>query len=136
MKKLIILLFPFIAFAQIDNTKLQHEFVKELNSYRVSKGLNVVKLTDSDNKKAECQTRYCVSIETLTHDYPEFKSVYAECGAFLSNLPDARYCLNGWINSPSHNYLLLLPDIDTIGIFCSAGVNDNENGYFIFLVLN
>lgn len=140
MKKLFFTtLFTIIAVissAQVDNVKLQQEFVKELNAYRASKGLSSVQLDNNDNNKAKCQVMYCISINTLTHDYPDFKAVYAECGSFLSNKPNANYCLSRWINSPAHNRLLLLPNIDTVGIFCSEGVNINKNGYFVFLVLN
>lgn len=136
MKKLFVLLFPLLSFSQIDNVKLQQDFVKELNVYRVSKGLNPVIINKDNNIKAERQAKYCVSISTLTHDYPEFKGVYAECGHFCTDLPSAKFYLNSWINSPSHDVLLLLPDVTSIGIYYVSGLHDNDNGYYAFLVLN
>ena len=135
MKKLIVFLFPFIAFTQVDNVKLQQDFVKELNAYRVSKGLNTVSLNSMDIETAKLQSNYCASINTLTHDYPEFKSVYAECGHFCTNLPSAKLYLNAWINSPEHNKLLLLPDVTSIGIYYVPGLNNNHTGYYAVLVL-
>jgi uncharacterized protein YkwD len=135
MKKLIVFLFPFIAFTQVDNVKLQQDFVKELNAYRVSKGLNTVSIDNISNIKAARQANYCVSINTLTHDYPEFKGVYAECALFQTTIPTAKNFLNIWINSPEHNKLLLLPDVTSIGIYYVPGLNNNHTGYYAVLVL-
>jgi uncharacterized protein YkwD len=136
MKKLIVFLFPFISFAQIDNVKLQQDFVKELNVYRASKGLKSVSIDTISNIKAARQANYCVSISTLTHNYPEFKGVYAECVLFQTTMPTAKNFLNIWINSPGHNKLLLLPDVTSIGIYYVSGLNDNRTGYYAVLVLH
>jgi uncharacterized protein YkwD len=138
MKKLIVFLFPFISFAQIDNVKLQQDFVNELNVYRESQGLNPISLNSADNKTAQNQVIYCVSMNKLTHYYPDFKNVEAECTLFNGNLPTAKTSINQWISSFNHNKLLLLPDVTTIGFYCVQGFSNEFNipGYYAVLVLN
>ena len=131
----IFLVIAFASNAQIDNTKLQQDFVKELNAYRASKGLGTVKLDSIDISQAKKQATYCASIKTLTHDYPEFKGVYAECALFNTSSPDAKFFLNTWISSIPHNELLLLPEVTSIGIFYVKGINSNNIGYYAILVL-
>jgi uncharacterized protein YkwD len=142
MKRLFLsAIFAIVAFtsnAQLDNAKLQQEFVKELNAYRISKGLNTVSLNSADIKTAQNQAIYCVSVNKLTHYYPDFKNVEAECALFNGNLPTAKTSLNQWINSINHNKLLLLPDVTTIGIYYIKGFSNefNISGYYAVLVLN
>lgn len=139
MKKLIVFLFPFIAFTQVDNVKLQQDFVKELNIYRVSKGLNPVSLNSNENNTAKVQANYCSSISTLTHDYPGGRvNVHHECALFNTELPDAKLYINQWIASPSHNGQLLKEDVTNIGIYCVKGLHSKSgfNGYYAVLVLN
>lgn len=139
MKKLIVFLFPFISFAQIDNVKLQQDFVNELNVYRVSQGLNPVSLNSAEIGTAKVQANYCSSISTLTHDYPGGRiNVHHECALFNSELPDAKLYINQWIASPSHNDALLKDEITHIGIYCVKGFNSKLgfDGYYAVLVLN
>ena len=139
MKKLIVFLFPFISFAQIDNVKLQQDFVSELNVYRVSQGLNPVSLNSAEIGTAKVQANYCSSISTLTHDYPGGRiNVHHECALFNSELPDAKLYINQWIASPSHNAALLKDEITHIGIYCVQGFSNEFNipGYYAVLVLN
>ena len=139
MKKLIVFLFPFISFAQIDNVKLQQDFVKELNVYRASKGLKPVSLNSNEISTAKLQANYCSSIGTLTHDYPGGRvNVYHECALFNAELPDAKLYINQWISSPGHNAQLLKDDITHIGIYYVKGFHNKAGfaGYYAVLVLN
>jgi uncharacterized protein YkwD len=139
MKKLIVFLFPFISFAQIDNVKLQQDFVSELNTYRVGKGLKPVSLNSTEIGSAKVQANYCSSISTLTHDYPGGRvNVHHECALFNAELPNAKLYLNKWIASPAHNDQLLEDDVTNIGIYYVKGFNSKLgfDGYYAILVLN
>jgi uncharacterized protein YkwD len=139
MKKLIVFLFPFISFAQIDNVKLQQDFVKELNVYRASKGLKPVSLNSNEISTAKLQANYCSSTGTLTHDYPGGRvNVHHECALFNAELPDAKLYINQWISSPGHDAQLLKEDITHIGIYYVKGFHNKAgfDGYYAVLVLN
>jgi hypothetical protein len=81
MKKLIVIIFPFIAFTQIDNAAFQIEFAKVFNSYRVANNLTPLKINSDANKAAKIQSDYLISTYirdssgtikgVLTHDYPD-----------------------------------------------------------------
>jgi len=61
MKKLLIVLFPFLSIAQIDNVALQEEFGKLLNEYRISKGKTPVTFNADAKGAAKIQTDYLAS---------------------------------------------------------------------------
>jgi uncharacterized protein YkwD len=144
MKRLILsTIFAVVAFTgnaqQIDNVKLQQDFVKELNTYRVSKGLKPVSLNSNEISTAKVQANYCSSISTLTHDYPGGRvNVHHECALFNAELPNAKLYLSKWISSPSHNDQLLKDEITHIGIYYVKGFNSKLgfDGYYAVLVLN
>ena len=81
MKKLFVLLLPFIASAQIDNVKLQQEFSKKLNEYRIAHGLNALTINENANAAAKIQSDYLISTYRrdstglitglLGHDHPD-----------------------------------------------------------------
>ncbi len=61
MKKLLIVLFPFLSFSQIDNVALQAEFGKLLNEYRISKGKTPVTFNADAKGAAKIQADYLSS---------------------------------------------------------------------------
>jgi hypothetical protein len=61
MKKLLIVLFPFLSVAQIDNVALQEEFGKLLNEYRISKGKTPVTFNADAKAAAKIQADYLAS---------------------------------------------------------------------------
>jgi uncharacterized protein YkwD len=83
MKKLIVILFPFIASAQVDNAAVQIEFTKLINAYRIENGVAPLK-TNADAQKAACiQSDYLASTlrfennnikATVGHIHPEFRA--------------------------------------------------------------
>lgn len=130
----------FVYNAQIDNTKLQQDFVKELNAYRSSKGLGSVKLDSSCINIAKYQSTYCSKNKVLIHNTPAKQdllaklpySIFAE-NAHSSFSINASAILNSWIKSSSHNYNLLLSDVKKIGIYAAFDLTTNI--YYVFLVL-
>lgn len=83
MKKLFVLLLPFIASAQIDNAAVQTEFAKLINSYRAANGVAILKINLDAQKAALIQSDYLAStlhfednnIKYLcSHTHPEFHS--------------------------------------------------------------
>jgi uncharacterized protein YkwD len=126
--------------AQIDNEKLQKDFVKELNIYRTSKGLPDVKLDSNCIQIAKYQSIYCAENNVLTHDTPKKNdlldklsySVFAENGHSGGSV-SATNILNSWIKSSGHNKNLLLYDVVKIGIY--AAQESTKNKYYVFLVL-
>lgn len=65
MKKLFVLLLPFIASAQIDGVTFQSEFAKLLNAYRVANHLTPVKVNVKLTKAAQIQSDYLASTVTV-----------------------------------------------------------------------
>jgi hypothetical protein len=61
MKKLLIVLLPFLSVAQIDNVALQEEFGKLLNEYRISKGKTPVTFNADAKGAAKIQADYLAS---------------------------------------------------------------------------
>jgi uncharacterized protein YkwD len=139
MKKLLLLLLllPFCSLTQINNESLNKEFVVKLNEYRKQNGLDPVVLDDKSIYRAKLQSEYCVKEGVLTHDCPKwFPYRWAECGLWNMYVPDATRCLEEWIDSPNHNDLLLLDGATKIGIYAAEGDYENEEGCYVFLVLN
>jgi len=136
----IFLVIAFASNAQIDNSKLQQDFVKELNAYRASKGLGTVKLDSSCINIAKYQSTYCSKNKVLIHNTPAKQdllaklpySIFAE-NAHSSFSVNALTVLNSWIKSPGHNYNLLLSDVKKIGIY--AAFDSTSNIHYVFLVL-
>jgi uncharacterized protein YkwD len=137
MKKLLLLLLPFTALSQPSNTEIQLEFVELLNQYRVENGLNKVVLDDRSIYRAKLQAEYCAKEGVLTHACPKWFPIrLAECGLWNMYVPDAKRCLEEWIDSPNHNDLLLLEEATEIGIYAVEGDYENEEGCYVFLVIN
>jgi uncharacterized protein YkwD len=137
MKRLLLVLLPFIGNAQVDNVTLQQEFVEELNAYRRSQDLDPVVLDDRSIYRAKLQAEYCVKNGVLTHACPNwFPPRLAECGLWNMYVLDATRCLEEWIDSPNHNDLLLLDNATKIGIYAAEGDYENDEGCYVFLVLN
>jgi uncharacterized protein YkwD len=130
-------IFAVIAFAsnaQIDNTKLQQDFVKELNAYRVSKGLGSVTLNTQLIAISKAQSQYCASINKLTHERPNNDVYFVIENAYsTSQSPIASDCLDAWKNSFGHNEILLIKDLSEIGIYA---VKSNTGQYYIILNCN
>jgi uncharacterized protein YkwD len=61
MKKLIIILFPFVAFTQIDNAVFQKEFTKVFNAYRLVNNKSQMKINTDANAAAKLQSDYLIS---------------------------------------------------------------------------
>jgi uncharacterized protein YkwD len=61
MKKLIVILFPFIVSAQVDNTAVQTEFAKLINAYRIENGLTPLKTNADAQTAAKIQSDYLAS---------------------------------------------------------------------------
>lgn len=83
MKKLIVILFPFIASAQVDNTSVQVEFAELINLYRVENGVTPLKTNVDAQKAALIQSDYLASTlrfdganikATCGHIHPEFNA--------------------------------------------------------------
>lgn len=83
MKKLFVLLLPFIASAQIDNAAVQTEFAKIINLYRAENGVAPLKINLDAQKAALIQSDYLASTlryennnvkATCGHIHPEFHS--------------------------------------------------------------
>lgn len=81
MKKLIIILFPFVAFTQIDNAAFQKEFTKVFNAYRLVNNKSQMKINTDANAAAKLQSDYLISTYkrdstgklrgVLGHDQPD-----------------------------------------------------------------
>ena len=83
MKKLFVILFPFIASAQIDNAAVQVEFAKLINLYRAENGVGPLKTNVDAQKAALIQSDYLASTlraegtqvkATCGHNHPEFNA--------------------------------------------------------------
>jgi uncharacterized protein YkwD len=83
MKKLIIILFPFVAFTQVNNAEIQVEFTKLINAHRAANGVAPLKTNADAQKAAKIQSDYLAStlrIENnqvkaiIGHKHPEFHS--------------------------------------------------------------
>ena len=81
MKKLFVLLLPFIASAQIDNAAVQLEFAKLINLYRAENGVGPLKINADAQKAALIQSDYLASTIRVEnnnmkaicgHIHPEF----------------------------------------------------------------
>jgi uncharacterized protein YkwD len=137
MKRLLLVLLPFLGNAQVDNVTLQQEFVKELNAYRHSQNLGSVVLDERSIYRAKLQAEYCAKEGVLTHACPKWFPIrLAECGLWNMYTLDATRCLEEWIDSPDHNDLLLLDEATEIGIWATEGDYENDEGCYVFLVLN
>ena len=138
MKKLLFILsVSFVGHTQVNNVTLQQEFVEELNAYRRSQDLDPVVLDDRSIYRAKLQSEYCAKEGVLTHACPNwFPLRLAECGLWNMYVPDATRCLEEWIDSPNHNDLLLLDSATKIGIYAAEGDYENDEGCYVFLVLN
>ena len=138
MKKLIIFLFPFIAFTQVDNVKLQQDFIKDLNTYRTSKGLSSVRLDAECIQTAKKQAEYCAENNILTHNRADqdlitfLETGFKENGYWTTGLVDSQRCMQSWITSPDHNKNLLAPYAIKIGIY---SVTSKSGEKYTFLVL-
>ena len=132
MKRLILsTIFAVVAFTinaqQIDNIKLQNDFLRDINNYRKTKGLSAVKLDTICIQLAKDQAEYCAKNDILTHDriggrdFP-FSSV-GENGTSSSVLVNSQTCLTGWISSHHHNLTLVWPSAARIGIYSAKSKN-------------
>jgi len=83
MKKLIVILFPFVAFTQINNAEIQAEFTKLINAHRAEHGVAPLKPNADAQQAAKIQSDYLAStlhIENkqvkfrISHTHPEFPS--------------------------------------------------------------
>jgi uncharacterized protein YkwD len=81
MKKLLVILFPFVAFTQINNAAVQVEFAKLINAYRNENGVAPLKTNADAQKAALIQSDYLASTlrfennnvkATCGHIHPEF----------------------------------------------------------------
>jgi uncharacterized protein YkwD len=61
MKNLLVILFPFLSYTQIDNVAIQAEFGKLLNQYRVSQGQTQVTFNSDAKAAAKIQADYLAS---------------------------------------------------------------------------
>lgn len=61
MKKLFVLLFPFVAFSQFNITKFQQEFTKAFNDYRALNNLSALPINANANSSAKIQSDYLIS---------------------------------------------------------------------------
>lgn len=96
MKKLIILLFPFIAFTQINSNTFQYEFAKLLNAYRVQNHLTPVQVNVKLTQAAQIQSDYLASTvivdsvgkikSKIGHAHPKFNSPNDRLAEVDSNL--------------------------------------------------
>jgi len=142
MKKLIVILFPFIASAQVDNAAVQAEFAKLINAYRIENGVAPLK-TNADAQKAACiQSDYLAStlrVEnskvkyTCGHIHPEFPSDddrLAEVNSELADHFDAGECAAvnldpGIVNmTPKEIALLFFNQWKTSPLHNAAMLND------------
>jgi len=83
MKKLLVILFPFVAFTQVNNAEIQAEFTKLINAHRAAAGVAPLKTNADAQKAAKIQSDYLAStlrIENnqvkaiIGHKHPEFPS--------------------------------------------------------------
>lgn len=132
MKRLILsAIFAVVAFTinaqQIDNSKLQNDFLKDINTYRKSKKLTTVELDPICIQLAKEQAEYCAKNNIFTHeriggrDFP-FNSV-GENGNSSGGLVNSQTCLSGWISSPTHHQILLWSTAARIGIYSAKSKN-------------
>ena len=85
MKKLVVLLFPFIASSQIDNNKLQEEFIKIMNSDRSRYSFYPIQISSDATLAAKIQSDYIASTFHL-----EGRELVATCGHDNPNFPKSR----------------------------------------------
>lgn len=128
--------------SDLDIKKIEIELLNLINSYRKSKGLNVL-VSDSNLYKASLmQSDYMASINKVTHKnikpgfetftqriqyfYPNSYGISAENACtgwlyecFLDNISPAQQIFNIWKSSTSHNQNMLNPNVDKIGLAIS-----------------
>jgi uncharacterized protein YkwD len=84
LKKLIIILFPFVAFAQVNNAEIQAEFTKLINAHRAANGVAPLKTNSDAQKAALIQSDYLASTlhvennkvkSKIGHLHPDFPNV-------------------------------------------------------------
>lgn len=117
MKTLLIALFPFISFAQIDNVALQAEFGKLLNEYRISKGKTPVTFNADAKGAAEIQADYLAS------------TVYLDAsGQYVSKVGHIHPDPN--LAGPKERVLAVNPKYDSL--FANNILSVSENAAAIF----
>jgi len=159
MKKLIVILFPFVAFSQIDNATIQLEFIKLLNQYRIQHGIKPVTINLDAQKAAKIQSDYIASTFQVDkdklnyqcgHSHPIYNSPtdrlkvvnpvleeslsVAENAAVFFNVTllskdIAQHVFEQWKSSPTHNAIMLNPKCSQIGIFISLNTKIVINTY-------
>jgi uncharacterized protein YkwD len=84
MKKLLVILFPFVAFTQVNNAEIQAEFTKLINAHRAEHGVAPLKTNADAQKAAKIQSDYLASTLRVENDqikaiighiHPEFPRV-------------------------------------------------------------
>lgn len=125
---------------------VEKEFIRLLNEYRKENGLDTLKVSKIATDAAKYQSEYCFKNYKLTHETPYvgYKTITdrlstfglidcpskskGECGIILTTLElcihrvgFAQGILDGWVESPGHNRILLDNKIKNIGIYISKG---------------
>ncbi len=141
----------------IDWNGVYSEFVVLLNAYRKQHNLDTLVWNDAAFKASEYMSNYCFTNNVLTHETtnPGFetftnrcakfnlnsKAIAGECGLYTPlwimycrrTHSIAQLMLDSWIESKSHNSILLKKDVKYVGI-CSNLRNDKKS-FYAFLVV-
>jgi len=157
MKKLIIILslFPSIVCSQ---TRLDTLILNEVNKYRAENGLNLLTFTAQGQCVAENQKDYMLLTGCVNHEQiedvdgfkiePDFakrnfkcgidtldtKTIYMEVLVAVLDTTNASLediaikAVNGWKSSREHNFAILLPMINYVGV--SSGTNNKLVEYY------
>lgn len=156
MKNIILifgLISPTICFTQ---TKLDSLILEKVNYYRIENGLTTLKFTSIGQCVAENQVDYMIHSGCMNHEQiedvdgfeiePDFAKRNVKCGVdtldsettymeVLSSVRDtsdssieeiATKVVEGWKSSEGHNFAILLPTIEFVGVSSEIGYTLKE----------
>jgi uncharacterized protein YkwD len=138
--------------------KIEKEFIILLNKYRKENGLDTLTVSKIASDASKYQSEYCFKIRKLTHEtpYDGYETITdrlstfglidcpskskGECGMIMTSLGlcidrvgFAQGILDGWVESPGHNRILLDNEVKNVGIYISKG---EQGPLYCFLVVH
>jgi len=172
MKNLVLILSLLLSSICFSQTKLDSLILERVNQYRGEKGLNPLSFTPQGQCVAENQVEYMVLSGCVNHEQieavdgltiePDFAKRNVRCGidtldtetAYMEVLSSVRDTSNasieelankvveGWKKSEGHNFAILLPMIEFVGVSSEVGFTlkefyeDMYTGELIIVVTN
>lgn len=112
--------------------EFENDLLTQINSYRISKNLPELKVSDAAAYYSEKHNNYMISVGDTSHDnfkmrsdelFKKSEAVYVgETIAFGFN--DPKILLNGWLNSKRHREVIDFKEFSHVGI----SVTPNKSG--------